>query len=153
MGTNYYLESTARLPPAFGRPRIHIGKSSAGWCFALHAYPHFLCDYEVSEVDHHRPTNLGQWLALMEATSADGSARIVDEYGAVVSVDEMVETITRRSWMRGEGVPAMYGSWAEFHQINQSEPGPNGLVRHKMDGKHCVAHGDGTWDLIVGEFS
>lgn len=153
MGTNFYLESTARLPAAFDRTRIHIGKSSAGWCFALHVYPHFLCDYEVSEVDHHRPVNLGQWLALMEATAADGSARIVDEYGSLLSKDEMVERITQRSWLQSDDVPRSYSSWAEFHRVNHSEPGPNGLVRHQIDRKHCIAHGEGTWDLIVGDFS
>jgi len=25
--------------------------------------------------------------------------------------------------------------------------------RHRVDGKHCVGHGEGTWDYIIGEFS
>lgn len=41
----------------------------------------------------------------------------------------------------------------DFHKCNQSERGPNGLLRHKIDGKHCISHGQGTWDCIVGEFS
>jgi hypothetical protein len=40
---------------------------------------------------------------------------------------------------------------------NYAEPGPNNLVRHRLDleerGQGCVRHGEGTWDYITGEFS
>jgi hypothetical protein len=159
MGTNFFLESTAKLPTAFGRPRLHIGKSSAGWCFALRVYPKFLCDWPEDtldgvSLDDHQPVNLGQWLGLMEATAADGSARIVDDYGRVLSLMEIRSQIMDRSWPRKAEYPnTLWVSEAEFHRTNQSAPGPNGLVRHQIDGRHCIAHGDGTWDLIVGEFS
>lgn len=159
MGTNFFLESTAKLPPAFGRPRLHIGKSSAGWCFALRVYPKFLCDWPEDtldgvSLDDHQPVNLGQWLGLMEATAAAGSARILDEYHRVLSLEEMRSKILERSWERKKDYPdPFYDSEAEFHRLNQSERGPNGLVRHQIDGRHCIAHGEGTWDLIVGEFS
>lgn len=40
MGTNYYLQKN--VCGCCGRPekQIHIGKSSAGWAFALRVYPH-----------------------------------------------------------------------------------------------------------------
>jgi len=37
--------------------------------------------------------------------------------------------------------------------MNQAEPGPDGLARHKVNDGHCIGHGEGTWDLIIGEFS
>ena len=37
--------------------------------------------------------------------------------------------------------------------MNYAEPGPNGLVRAKINGVHCIGHGEGTWDYITGEFS
>jgi hypothetical protein len=90
----------------------------------------------------------------MESTTADGSAQIVDEYGRVLTVTEMMDEITVRSWDRKMTYPNQtYVSEAEFHRQNHSEPGPNGLVRHQIDRKHCIAHGEGTWDLIVGDFS
>ena len=50
-------------------------------------------------------------------------------------------------------VIAPHQNWPEFHKANHSEPGPKGLLRHKLDPQHCIGHGHGTWDLIVGEFS
>jgi hypothetical protein len=145
MGTNFYLESTACMPSAFERPRIHIGKSSAGWCFALHVYPS-----SGEDVDH-RPANFGQWCGLLESTEADGSARVVDEYGTEITVAEMIETITVRSFSRS--FPSThYTNAADFHEVNHSDPGPHGLVRHQIDGIYCLAHGEGTWDYLVGDF-
>ena len=36
MGTNYYLETDACDKCGRGDGPLHIGNSSAGWCFALH---------------------------------------------------------------------------------------------------------------------
>lgn len=54
---------------------------------------------------------------------------IVNEYGETISVDEMLLVITARD-----------------------EPGPDGLARHEIDGRHCIGHGAGSWDLCVGDF-
>jgi hypothetical protein len=50
------------------------------------------------------------------------------------------------------GADSRYKSEAEFHRANQSERGPNNLLRSKIDGVHCVGH-DGMCDLIAGDFS
>lgn len=52
---------------------------------------------------------------------------IKNEYGDTLTPQEMLSRITERSkeWLR----------------------------RDRIDGRHCVGHGSGTWDLIVGEFS
>lgn len=68
---------------------------------------------------------LEDWKALWN----HDSVYIKDEYGSFIPKEELEETITERSW--GDGFP----------------------LRNKVDGFHCVGHGSGTWDYIVGEFS
>lgn len=140
MGTNYYLHQKPACGEC-GRPhddRLHIGKSSMGWCFSLHVIPEMGIN------------DLPDW----ERLWSQPGAWIVDEYGDRATVEQMYAHITCRG--RGEDAwerkPAMYNSWDEFHYRNQSEKGPNGLLRHRL-GSHCVKHGDGTWDCITGEFS
>jgi len=128
MGTNYYLKSSPC--PHCGRAEepLHIGKSSAGWCFSLHVIP----EAGINSLD--------DWLNLFTI----GSMEVYDEYGTQISKDEMVDVITNRSWIE----PIELGP-----EDGHAEPGPNNLVRCKVDGVHCIGHGEGTWDLIVGEFS
>ena len=52
-----------------------------------------------------------------------------NEYGDHVPIDELEQIITNRRW-HGEA--------------------PR---RNDVDGNHCIGHGEGTWDYIVGEFS
>ena len=136
MGTNYYHDETPRCASCgHSDDRRHIGKSSAGWCFSLHVYPedeiHDLPDWEV------------RWM----------TNSISDEYGDEVSPAQMSGIIRNRYWkQRPEASPIGYTSWTDFHACNHSEPGPRGLLRHQI-GEHCVGHGEGTWDLIIGDFS
>ncbi len=124
MGTNYYLKQ-------LGAENLHIGKSSAGWCFALHVYP----EKGINTLD--------DWMDLFYGSFSG----IEDEYGHWVTPAEMLEQIVARSWS-----PATSYS-PEFHRINYSELGPNGLLRCKVDGVHCIGHGKGTYDYIIGDFS
>ena len=135
MGTNYYAESsTGPTCPTCGRhdvaERVHIGKSLAGWCFSLHVIP----DLGLNSLD--------DWRAHL---SKPGVA-IEDEYGCDVTLDEMFSIITERR----RDMPTSWGP--ERFAQNFAEPGPNNLVRHTIGG-HCIGHGDGTWDLISGDFS
>ena len=57
------------------------------------------------------------------------NTRIMDEYGDVVPIADLRRRILERKW-----------------------DGPGGLRRHPIDG-FCVAHGDGTYDLMHGDFS
>lgn len=52
-----------------------------------------------------------------------------NEYGEKVPIDELEGIITDRKW------------------------GDRPLRRHDLDGRHCIGHGPGTWDYIVGVFS
>lgn len=131
MGTNYYMYQKPDCP-CCNRPYepLHIGKSSAGWCFSLHVMP------------EEGINDLQDWRELWNRQGAF----IRDEYDEVIPVDEMVKIITERSWERIRGDKFDY-------KRNQAIPGPNNLARHKVDGVHCIANGEGTWDCIVGVFS
>lgn len=144
MGTNYYLYDK---PPCEccrhqGEP-YHIGKRSAGWCFSLHI------DAEEGIL------NLGDLIARWSLPGA----YIEDEYGERISPDQMLKFITERgtdddthAWSDGRW-RYYHGGEAEFHKHNHSMRGPRGLLRRKIDGRHCVAHGEGPWDYCVGCFS
>lgn len=130
MGTNYYWYEK---PPCCecGREfdRLHIGKSSAGWCFSLHVMP----EREINE--------LTDWRKLWEIP---GSV-IRDEYEEVVSVEDMLKVITERSWQSKDPYPYPQ----HYLKANYAVSGPNGLLRHTYDAKP----GKGTYDLVRGEFS
>ena len=135
MGTNYYLKKNVCKECGRGE-ELHIGKSSAGWHFGLQTYPD---DNIVS---------LRDWKELF----AENEIR--DEYDRLITAKEMNKIITKRG--RGEKwgeKPQMYKSWAEFHRINHSGKGLNGLLKHKVDGRFCVRNGEGTYDYMIGEFS
>lgn len=124
MGTNYYVKEVDGL---------HIGKSSAGWCFALHVYP----DNGISD--------LKDWEPIF------ASEPIVDEYGRSVSNGQMMKVITNRTVSPNKNGRLKIRS-DDFHDRNVSEEGPNGLVRCRV-GVSCLSHGSGTWDCVVGDFS
>jgi hypothetical protein len=135
MGTNYYVRSQ---PPCehCGREydAIHIGKSSAGWCFGLRVYPEMGIN------------SLEDWQAYWQGK------HIEDEYGKEISHSDMLERITMRS-RPDTGTPYPYKSWEQFFAENQAEWGPNNLLRHRMDGRFCIGHGSGPWDLMGTDFS
>ena len=131
MGTNYYWQEPASDPcESCGRfdvaRELHIGKSSDGWCFALHVDP------------ENGPRNFAEW----EDRWREG--KIVDECGSPLTPEAMRAIIAERS-------SATYPSGAWLSE-NNAQRGPAGLVRSRLGG-HCVGHGSGTWDLITGEFS
>ena len=79
--------------------------------------------------------------------------RITDEYGDVITEEEMLANITERNRPGGfDHKPHFYESWDDFHSLNHSEFGPNGLLRHRID-SFCIGHGEGTWDYSDREFS
>lgn len=132
MGTNYYCEHK--------NFNLHLGKSSAGWVFALHVYP------ERGIFD------LYDWEPLMN------DSVIVDEYERIMTPDQMIRIITQRGASMPLEERLLSSSYKnitleQFLEINHAEPGPENLLRSKIDGVHCVGHGSGTWDLHVGDFS
>ena len=115
--------------------KVHIGKSSFGWCFSLHVDPHGKEWIPLGKDPPERDEvlkirTLHDWKMLwMEPNST-----IVDEYGDAMTIDGMLSVITDR----GPG---------RYCDVN-AEP-----ARHDIDHKHCIGHGSGSWDLIVGIFS
>lgn len=140
MGTNYYLMQKSKCPMcSMGHvnEEMHIGKSSAGWVFALRVYP-----------DRGINTLYG-WLPLL----CDPEATIIDEYRKPVSFAYLIMQITARKGgiVDSAGIPFS----PRWLYENQAVPGPNGLVRAKPEtnrSTHVIWHGEGTWDYHVGDF-
>lgn len=124
MGTNYYLRTN--ICECCNRyDERHIGKSSSGWHFSLRIY----------QYDDVSIQSLADWQEEWK------KGKIYNEYGHEVTPSEMLKNITERSW-NTSCVPCS----------DTCEPGLNNLLRHKIDGQHCVGHGEGTWDYFVGDF-
>lgn len=114
MSTNYY--TIKRCDHCHHEERLHVGKSSGGWCFSLATHP------------TQGITSLDDW----RRKFGEDGITIEDEYGFSVSPAEMLATITERSGFALAG---------------------HALHRCTIDGRHCIGHGEGTWDIMVGEFS
>lgn len=123
MSTNYY--AVKRCDQCKHDDRLHIGKSSQGWCFALATHP------------TRGVSGLSDWLDLL----ADYEWDILDEYDRPVTLSGLIKVVTKRTGVGGRD--------SDGHL----RTGPNGLRRCAIDGVHCVGHGAGTWDLFAGEFS
>jgi hypothetical protein len=139
MGTNYYLHRDTCSCCGRASDELHIGKSSYGWCFGLQVLP-----YE-------NINNLEDW---KKEWSKIGAV-IKDEYGEIVSRDEMLDIIIDRRGSSTAWINPMentYKNELDFLRKNHAEKGPKGLLRHRLD-SHCIGHGEGTWDLITGDFS
>lgn len=143
MGTNYYwINETDHCVDCSRKnvEKIHVGKSSFGWCFSLHVTEDL--------------RSLDDWKEKFK------TGRLEDEYGDLITAEDMLKEITVRSnpepvENRPFGSVAYYGypNLEVFLQRNHAIIGPNNLLRHINDGVHCVGHGEGTWDLIEGYFS
>lgn len=91
MGTNYYLKGRPAGAEVEG---LHIGKSSAGWCFALHVYP----DGVVNAVDEPvfgAINDLSDWIPLFVRHG------VVDEYAREIDVHALIDVITKREHPNG----------------------------------------------------
>ncbi len=151
MGTNYYAERDVIVGHgpvvSVERERLHIGKSSSGWCFSLHVIP----EKGLNDLD--------DWVQYI----IDNSCVVLDEYGEKLTCSELLEIITERkgrnllsvTWNNPD-IERLFGhsytSLQAYLDSNHAIEGPNNLLRHKIDGHHCVGHGQGTWDLIAGDF-
>ena len=135
MGTNYYVEvERTRKCACCGQLKpstvLHIGKSSSGWCFALHYEPTFMLE------------TWDDWKAFLRKRA------IYDEYDRFVPYEEMVKKVEDR---RRAGSNGTDEEWAAWLLRNDAIEGPNGLARASHD--QVISHGEGTWDMIAGEFS
>ena len=128
MGTNYYARKKDRPEetPWVTPITQHIGKSSAGWCFTL-------CVNTFKSLD--------EWKEVFN----DPTIEIVDEYEDIVEPSEMIKKITERSFSRER---------SSLENPVYTVFGSNGLIRHTINpSRGCIGHGEGTWDLMTGNFS
>jgi hypothetical protein len=102
MGTNYYLKFDKCQSCDRAEEELHIGKSSAGWCFTLHVYP------------ERGINSMVDWIKLF------ASGCIQDEYGRKISPTELIDVICDRSWPD------------PIEPESDTVPGPNNLIRHKL---------------------
>lgn len=153
MGTNYYLRPSRNplhwggdpYPFQSGEDYLHIGKSSMGWCFALHILP----DRGINTLEDWKP-----WLR---------RHRIECDYGRPVPYGSLMLIITdrgHRDLSDDRHWPLTNLPWdnkrhhtPEALAANNAQEGPRGLLRRLVDGTHCVDNGPGTWDLVAGDFS
>ena len=145
MGTNYYLEQDICPCCSRGTNKLHIGKSSHGWCFSLHVIP----EEGINSLD--------DWISWFNKDRT----LIRDEYGNIISFERMLDEITNRKINKSieetyatKSFRIMYSSVEGFHAANGSFTDERTkLLRHKVDGQHCIGNGEGTYDFIHGDFS
>ena len=127
MGANYYLKKN-HCSACDRSDSIHIGLSCGGWCFKLHVHP----ELGINTLD--------DWKREFD------KGIIFDENDRQVSNGDMLSEITERE-------SDMAVTWAEsVMRRNNAVHGPSNLLREKIDGQHCIGHGDGTWDYLIGDF-
>lgn len=92
MGTNYYWRPKPACKSC-GREYlgIHIGKSSAGWNFSLHIFNAIEYDNITKDI-----RNLADWKKLLKI------GVIADEYGRLISYEDMIKEITEKALFNGK---------------------------------------------------
>ena len=135
MSTNYYLH--AWECPFCGRELknpLHIGKASSGWYFRLRIYPN---------LTYVRLLSLEDWKTFLEKAVAKGRNKIKNQYGEEVSVNKLLEIITKRqgnlNCTRTE----------KFLKENNAEIGNYNLLKY-ISGHN--GHGD-CWTFFEKNFS
>jgi hypothetical protein len=155
MGTNYYLHKPPCPQCNHATEPTHIGKASRGWCFSL------CYNKELGLL------KLEDWQTLLKLRLAHPDWYIEDEYGDKVTYEDLISIITKRrslvtvqenveAQQRSVGADFAKNSYLKsveaYLERNHAIIGPNNLLRHAL-GQNCVSHGEGTWDMIEGEFS
>ena len=145
MGMNFYLcKGNPRLER--GAAALYIGKSSYGWCFMLRVYPTIGI------------TSLDDWKRMWAQHNEDVYT-VRDGYGGRILSGTMDAIIEHRAFSLGWHLRFSSSDCdeeAKFHAENSSERGPNNLLRLRIGKgrfRHCVGHGEGTWDYIKGDAS
>lgn len=136
MSTNYYLMNNCC--PTCGhtqRPR-HIGLSAMGWAFLLHVYP----EEGIHDWD--------DWEKLLRASANVETTMIKDEYGNVITFEEMCREVTER-----KAVPSADKMSVADLDKNQAFLDNNKLMRSKLIKDRTIRNGAGTWDCCIGDFS
>ena len=134
MGTNYYAVKGAWLPEVsdWGSPFYGLIQEGSGRPASIHIGKSSggWC-FSLHVMPEQGIHNLADWKALVERLLADGW-RIEDEYRDAVTTEELWDIVERKGW-----------------DADRQRP----LKRHYVDGEHCIGHGEGLYDYVVGCFS
>lgn len=128
MSTNYFIVFKEHEKDVT-TTRLHLGVSLYGWCFLLR------------KVKYHGLQSPKDWYAFIKSHNA----LIINEYGEVLSVQELTQVIEHRTF-------TLPKAQDDFLQRNHAFYDEAGFLRHKIDGDFCVLNGDTTWDLIESDF-
>lgn len=123
MGTNYYWYAKPDCPHC-GRNDKPLHIGKSSGGWCFQLHVMGPTDYDD---DIPPPRDFKGWVELFRRP---GSI-IRDEYDERVTVDAMLAVIKRKAFKGDKAT----------------------LRRRVIDGVHCIGHGPGPWDLIVGEFS
>ena len=134
MGINFYLHINTCDHCGRSEKTLHIGKSSTGWAFLLHVDP----------TGETCPRNWSEWAALIAKPGERN--RVTDEDGREYTLPELVEVVMHR---KGATTLETSNNTADGRWFDKSTH----LWRVTVDGDRCIETGDGTYDLIVGEFN
>ena len=133
MGTNYYMRKGEWLPESdWDHPLNGLIREDTGRPASIHIGKSsggwcFSLHVMPAKGIH----NLQDWQALVDRLLAEGW-RIEDEYRDAVTTEELWSIVERKGWDAGRQRP---------------------LKRHDVDGDHCIGHGEGLYDYVVGDFS
>jgi hypothetical protein len=134
VGTNYYAVKGKWLPEVsdWGHPLYGLIREGTGRPASIHIGKSSggWC-FSLHVMPQHGISNLGDWKVLVDRLIA-GGWRIEDEYREIIALDELWKIVGRVDWERQDGRP---------------------LKRHMVDETHCIGHGEGLYDYIIGEFS
>jgi hypothetical protein len=137
MGTNYYHVKTCLC--CGHEERVHIGKSSFGWTFALRVFRGVVPDEPM----------IPDWEVWKAHLRTFTNWHVEDEYGDPIDTEDFFKIVEDRKGYTLEERPVVLHSPGSRTAILD----PGGLLRRKIDGVWCVGHGEGSWDYIVGDFS
>lgn len=141
MGTNYYAYKNICSCCNREEERLHIGKSSMGWCFAIHIIP------------EEGINTWGDWKEFFK--SPDHEIVVKDEYGTKITLEELFTTVEKRRGEPRDDTPLsdFYADWEQFDEENNCDFDEEyNLLRHKV-GWFCKKNGPGPYDYMDGEFS
>jgi hypothetical protein len=122
MGTNFYLHEPSETRCA------HCGHDPVKQPLHIGKSSWGWC-FSLHIIPEENLLDLEAW---QKRWSQEGAV-IYNEYKEIVPPDEMLEIVTER----GDG--------------NYCSPSKM-PTRHLVDGRHCVGHGEGTYDYVHGEF-
>jgi hypothetical protein len=123
MGMNYYFVE--------GEKRLHIGKSSSGWYFLMHIYPH-----------------IPNWDAWQNYIIQHRKGRIVCESGNECSLDQLTEQVEER---KGDDADILTLTLMDQMEKEQIEMDPQTHLFRTHSNIYTQKR-EGTWEYVNYDF-